>query len=453
MSTRPSEIIFDRMKGFAEKEAICFYDKTLTYTEFLEEVDNWVSLLEEKKISTGSIVSLLGDFSCGTSTLIFALIKIGAIAVPLTDDVKHEIDSFKKIALVEHSFVFNNQDKWEYTLENTSDLKRNELIDSFKLREEAGLIVFTSGSTGKPKGILHSIEAVLNKFVAERKSWRTILFLLMDHFGGFNTFLSSFAYGGTAICPKTRSSENVAEVISMHKADLLPTTPTFLNLLFMGKYFENNDFSSIELITYGTEMMAKTTLENTIKMFPNAKLKQTYGMSEIGVLRSKSEADDSLWMKVGGKGFDIKIKENMLWVKSEANMIGYLNAPQPFDEEGWMCTGDEVEQKGEYIRFKGRKSEIINIGGKKVFPSEVESTILKASNIKDVTVFGKKHPLMGQVVYAKVTPIEPEEKKELTRRLRTFCNENLAKYKVPVKFEILEMNDEHHSKRYKKVRI
>lgn len=451
MNQKPSEIIFERMAKYGTKEAICYDNLSLSYIQFLKKVDNWIVILENKKIKKGSIVSILGDFNPESCALTFALIKTSCIIVPLTDDVAHEISYFKEIGEVQFTFDLRKPEDWVFYIENDVRVK-NDLTLNFLKKSDPGLIVFTSGSTGKPKGILHNLEAVLNKFIEPRKAWRTVLFLLMDHFGGLNTFLSSFAYGGVAICPKSRTTEGIASAISQHKANLLPTTPTFLNLLYMGHYSENNNFSSIELITYGTEMMTDITLQNTLRIFPNAKLKQTYGMSEIGVLRSKSESDDSLWLKVGGGGFDIKVKEGILWVKSEANMVGYLNASQPFDKEGWMNTGDEVEQRGEYIRFKGRKSDVINIGGKKVFPAEVENVILQADNVRDVSVFGKKHPLMGEIVCAKIIPNIFEEKREFINRLRLHCNNNLAKYKVPVKFEVLDASDTQHSKRFKKMR-
>ena len=99
-------------------------------------------------------------------------------------------------------------------------------------------------------------------------------------------------------------------------------------------------------------------------------------MSEQGVLHSKSESKDSTWVKIGGPGFETKVVDNILWLRSKANMVGYLNAPDPFDEDGCMCTGDEVEVKGEYLRFLGRQSEVINVGGKKVFPGDESSPVV-----------------------------------------------------------------------------
>ena len=185
--------------------------------------------------------------------------------------------------------------------------------------------------------------------------------------------------------------------------------------------------------------------------FPNAKTKQTYGLSELGVLRSKSESDDSVWVKIGGDGFEVKVIDDILWVRSEANMVGYLNAPSPFDDEGWMCTGDRVEINGEYMRIMGRQSEMINVGGQKVFPVEVETVLLQAENVREAAVYGVKHPLMGQVVQARVTLYHPEDIETLTSRLRKFCLEHMARYKMPTKFIIVNEEDQ-HSERFKKIR-
>jgi long-chain acyl-CoA synthetase len=274
---------------------------------------------------------------------------------------------------------------------------------------------------------------------------------MLDHFGGFNTLLSTFAYGGTGVCLPDRSPESVCRVIEQSRATLLPTTPTFINLLIASRCYKSFDLSSIKLITYGTEVMPVTTLAKVKDIFPNAQIKQTYGLSELGVLRSRSENDDSVWVKVGGEGFETKVVENILWIKSEANMVGYLNAPDPFDAEGWMCTGDRVEVRGEYIRILGRVSDMINVGGQKVFPSEVESILLKADNIRAVTIFGDKHPIMGQVVKARVSLYEKEDQLHLSERLRAFCLGKMAKFKVPIRFIVVNESDQYNA-RYKQIR-
>jgi long-chain acyl-CoA synthetase len=191
-------------------------------------------------------------------------------------------------------------------------------------------------------------------------------------------------------------------------------------------------------------------LQRIHEALPNVTLQQTYGLSELGILRSKSKSSDSLWVKVGGEGYETKIVDGILWLRARSAMLGYLNAPSPFDEEGWMNTGDMVEVDGEYIRILGRKSEIINVGGQKVFPSEVESVLLQMQNVKDAVVLGEPHPITGRIVIARVNLADPEDPREFKKRMFAFCREILPSYKIPVKVEISDQSQ--YNSRFKKMR-
>lgn len=443
------EMILTRMRQKATLLALYWQGQTIDYNTFCDLIDNWYNRLVTMEIRAGVVCGVLGDYSPQCCALMVALMRANAILVPFTWNIEHEMPPLLELAGVQYLFRFDHADGWR--VETFENVAQNQLVLSFSTRETPGLIVFTSGSTGRPKGILHDCERVLRKFEIERKAWRTILFLMMDHFGGFNTLLSVFAYGGMGVCLPNRTPDTVCRLIEQSQANLLPTTPTFLNFLLASGSYQDFNLSSVELITYGTEVMPETTLKRIKTAFPQAELKQTYGLSELGVLRSKSQDAQSPWVKIGGDGFEIKIVDNVLWVRSEANMVGYLNAPSPFDAEGWMCTGDEVEVNGEYIRILGRKSEMINVGGQKVFPLEVETVLLEADNIREATVYGVPHPLMGQVVQAGVSLHTPEDAIALSERLRKFCLERLARYKVPVRFVVVSQ-DEQHSDRFKKIR-
>jgi acyl-CoA synthetase (AMP-forming)/AMP-acid ligase II len=443
------DVVITRMRQNGDAPVLFWQGREISYADFLSRIEVWLERLKAQQIGPGTLCGILGDYSPEVCSLIFALMLSKAIIVPFSYAVEPEIPGFLELAGVQKLFRFNSEDKW--TVEDLPEPRQNDLVASFLERGSPGLIVFTSGSTGKPKGILHDCERVMRKFVSERPGWRTVLFLMIDHFGGFNTLLSTFAYGGAGVCVPQRTPEAVCRAIEQSRATLLPTTPTFLNLLMAFGSYKAFDLSSIKLITYGTEVMSEATLQRVQTMFPGAQIKQTYGLSELGVLRSRSEGNDSVWVKVGGEGFEVRVVDNILWVRSEANMVGYLNAPNPFDAEGWMSTGDQVEVRGEYIRFLGRKSEIINVGGQKVFPVEVETVLLQAENIREATAYGVKHPLMGQAVHARVSLYEPEDPVALNERLRKFCLDRLARYKMPTRFVIVSEEDQ-RSERYKKIR-
>ena len=119
-------------------------------------------------------------------------------------------------------------------------------------------------------------------------------------------------------------------------------------------------------------------------------------------------------------------------------MLGYLNAPSPFTEDGWFNTGDLVEVDGEFIRFLGRKSEIINVGGEKVHPSEVESVLHEIDGVEEAAVVGEPNPITGQIVVAKVKLRTSETAAVFRRRMWDYCRDRLPSYKVPQKVVLVE---------------
>jgi long-chain acyl-CoA synthetase len=446
---KPLEVLLMRMEERKALPAIFWQGKEYTYGELFDRIVFWEQLLQERGVTQGTICGILGDYSFETISLLFALMKKNAIIVPFYKNPQQELDKLIKIAEVQELFDFEDGNVW--TIRSIPQKTGNNIIKSFISQSHPGLVIFTSGSTGEPKGILHDCHLVIKKFLEPGKPWRTILFLLFDHFGGINTLFSVFASGGMAICLKDRSPSNVCESIEKAKATLLPTSPSFLNILLLSGNAAKYDLASIELITYGTEVMAPSLLEKIPQLFPQTKLKQTYGLSELGVLRSKSQQESSTWVKIGGEGFTIKVIDNTLWIQSEYNMVGYLNAPSPFDEEGWMCTGDQVEVQGEYLRILGRQSDLINVGGQKVFPAEVESVLQEDENVKDALVYGKPSPVMGEMVCAKVLLKHPEKKEALKERLRKLCLQKLARYKMPIHISFAS-EEEFTSIRFKKIR-
>ena len=131
-------------------------------------------------------------------------------------------------------------------------------------------------------------------------------------------------------------------------------------------------------------------------------------------------------------------------------MLGYLNAPSPISDDGWFITGDAVEVDGDYLRIVGRRSEMINVGGEKVHPSEVEEVIEAMSNVAAAIVYGQPHPLMGSIVCAKVALVEPEDEGKFAIRLKRHCRELLPVYQVPVKVAVV--GREMIGERFKKLR-
>ena len=133
-------------------------------------------------------------------------------------------------------------------------------------------------------------------------------------------------------------------------------------------------------------------------------------------------------------------------------MLGYLNAASPFTEDGWFVTGDCVEVDGEYIRILGRDSEIINVGGKKVYPAEVESVVREVPGVFEVTVRGEANAILGHIVSARIWAQPGADEQRLRQEIRKHAAERLEDYKVPVRVEF-SYDTAYSTDRFKKPRL
>ena len=442
------DFLFDVFNEFENGDSIIWKGKKQNYRSLLKNIEKFQLLIDSHQIQPGTVVAVIGDFSPNSIALLLALIEKACIIVPLTNTSNKNVNKLFHIAQVE--FIFRIDEKDVITSESVSQKSDNNYYKVIRKRKHPGLVLFTSGTSGEPKAAVHDFLALLEKFKTRRKALRTLNFLLFDHWGGLNTMFHILSNGGVVITTKDRKPENVCKLIEKHKIELLPASPTFLNLMLLSGAYKNYDMNSLKIISYGTEPMSESTLKRLKIIFPDVKLLQTYGLIELGVMRSKSEKDDSLWVKVGGDGYNTRVVDGMLEIKAKSAMLGYLNAPSPFTEDGWFKTGDVVEVNGEYIKILGRKSEIINVGGDKVYPQEVESVIQEMDNIADVKVYGEKNPIIGNMVCAKVVLFVDENRKEFVTELKQFCAMRMKKFMVPVK---VEFSDEKlYGERYKKVR-
>lgn len=444
----PAGWLVERLAEWKDEEAFIWRGAAFDYGWVRENISFWQAELERNGVPSGSVVALEADYSPRACTLLLALINNGNIVVPLASAMAAQKEDFRATARVEAIFAFDCEDRWSFRRQAAE--VEHPLLSELVQRGHPGLVLFSSGSTGKSKASLHDFVKILEKFKARRHRLRTLTFLLLDHIGGINTLFYTLSNGGTIVTLEGRSPEEVCRAVETYRVQLLPTSPTFLNLLLISEAYRRFDLSSLELITYGTEPMPDSTLRRMNEVFPGVRLQQTYGLSELGILRSKSKDSQSLWVKVGGEGFETKVVDGVLWIRAQSAMLGYLNAPSPFDEEGWFNTEDMVEVEGDYIRILGRKSEIINVGGEKVYPAEVESVLLQMENIKDATVRGESNPILGNIVAARLNLFEPEGISSLRRRVREFCKDRLPRYKIPAKVEVAE--GEQYSTRFKKTR-
>lgn len=343
-------------------------------------------------IAPGEVVALVGDVDAPSLAALLALMDRGAVIMPLSEASAAQHAYFLEAG---NANVVIRQGRVTRLREG---LPTHPLLRALRERAHAGLILFSSGSTGRPKAILHDFSRFLARYATPRPAWKTLNFLLFDHIGGLNTLFHTLYNGGLIVRPSGRTPVAVMEDIRHHAVELLPTTPTFLRFWALEGIPAPVELPSLRLITYGTERMDQHTLSLVADALPGVDIRQTYGMSELGILRVRTRKRDELWIEVGGEGVESKIVDGELHLRAQNRMEGYLNAPSPFDAEGWYATGDLVECDGPWLHILGRRDMVINVGGLKVLPAEVEHAALSFPGMRLARARGCPNPLTGMHV-------------------------------------------------------
>ena len=448
--------LLERFRDNADKIAIIDDGKSYTYGELLEGILD-LSSTTLKGIKN-KVVAIIGGYSFYNIALFLALYENKNIIVPLVECNETALkESMADIKINAEILEFPNSKFPNSKFPNLEFLETNDkkhaIIENLFRQKHAGLVLFSSGSTGKPKAMVHDLDTLISSFEAKKpRKLNMLLFLLFDHIGGINTLLNILATLSTAIIPRERNSDEICALIEKYKISVLPSNPTFLNLILMSNAYKKYDLSSLKMITYGTEAMSESLLARLKATFKKVKFLQTFGTSETGILNTSSKSGGSTYIKLNDAEY--KIVNGELWIKSKTQILGYLNADmsafKASFEDGWFKTGDLVLRDAEYLKIVGRVKELINIGGKKALPSEIESVIMELENIADCVVYGEKNAITGQSVSCDVVLKSDMSKDELKKLIRSTCASKLERYKIPSKINVVEKIA--FTNRFKKVR-
>lgn len=438
-------LFLKKLQSYDELDCMIF-EKKYNYKQFYEDI---IKCKDELKIPQSTVVALLGDYSYDFFCYFFALALNKCIIAPLL--VKNLDFSLSDFGV---EVVLNTSSK---QLEKYNDIKNFTLLERLKIQSKGGLILFSSGSTGKPKAVVHNMENFLYKYLNKKKNLSKVAALFLpDHVAGVDVFLSSFSCGSCLVIPKTRNPKDVLETLEKHKVEILPSSATMLRLLMLSDLNMYN-LNSLKIVIYGSETMDLNLLCSLKELLPHVVFKQSFGTSETNAVSIINHKDEHFKKYFKIVDCDYKIINNELYLKSKTQSLGYLNADNSvFDEEGYFATGDLVElykeNEEEYIKIIGRSKELINVGGEKVVPQEVEGVILELDYIQDCLVYAKANAITGQSVCVKVVLKVNVEftNLELKKQLRMYCKDKLANYKIPTQVEIVDRLE--LSQRFKKVR-
>lgn len=427
----------DALKGRGLRVCIVEGESEYSYSDLVSEIALLRDQCRGAGIRSGDVVGISGDFTFDSVALFFALTLESAIVAPL--GAVSEREEKKRIERASVSYSASSLGGILSVDKVVPSPSGSPLFE--KLKGAPGLILFSSGTTGLPKVMLHDLDKMLGCYsLRPQRNYSVLLFLFFDHIGGLDTLFRSLMNGSRLVIAEHRKPEMVAQLIERFKIDVLPMTPTALNLLILSGAHERYDLSSLKIISYGAEPMPKWLLKRLHELFPSVQLQQKFGVSEMHVLRVKSRASNSLAMKIEDEHSSYKIVNGELLLKTQCPIVGYLNVEQsPFDDEGWFHTGDIVESFDDgFLRVKGRASEVINVGGEKVLPVDVESVLLEMPEVEDCYVCAAPSAITGQVVEARVLLKEHVSKKGIRKRVRKYCRNKLEPHSAPARIELVD---------------
>lgn len=427
-----------------EGECIIDLNGTYTFSDLVSQTNKFKNLLSNK-IRNHDRVLIYSDYTFHSISLLLSLSDLNINIIPLVKTTESEYQ--EKVESVNPHLILSFNDDNKLIIKNSKlTPNKEDVFNDVTNKGDTGIILFSSGTTGKPKVMIQNLTKIISSIKVPRrqKSLRFIILLMFDHIGGLNTLLSCLINGSPFVIPQERSPSLVISLINRHQVNVLPTTPTFLNLLMIDESFDSSKLKSLKLITYGTERMSEIILNKLNSSLPKVKLLQTFGTSETGILKTQSKSSNSLFFKIVDDEKEYKIVGDELYLRSKTQVNGYVNHNNDsFLNDGWYATGDIVQTDGEgYIKIIGRKNKLINVGGLKVLPKEIEDVINSVDGVDDSTVYSEPNNIVGNIVCAKIFT-QFENTKELKSEIKSVCRKNLDKYKIPVKlyFEKLEMTN------------
>lgn len=278
----------------------------------------------------------------------------------------------------------------------------------------------TSGTTGLPKKVTHSFTSLTRSIKVGHKRANDIWGLAYNpqHMAGLQVFFQAFLNKNTIVNVFGLDRNHIFSCIKQYNITHLSATPTFYKMLLPAK----ESFNKVLQVTYGGERFSESLQNNMTTLFPNAKFTNVYASTEAGALFAALGNHFTISEKM--KSF-VRIDENELMIHRSI----LASADDLELENDWYATGDMVNLINDNpitFNFLSRKNEMINVGGSKVNPNEVEEIIMSMTGIVDVKVFGKENSLMGNIICADIVTESVTEKE-----IKSFVKDHLPGYMVP----------------------
>jgi acyl-CoA synthetase (AMP-forming)/AMP-acid ligase II len=295
--------------------------------------------------------------------------------------------------------------------------------------------ILTSGTTGRPKPVRHTWESLARPVRRSGGAPGTWLVAYRPSlYAGLQVALQALAEGGTLVVPpRGAPPAAVARLMAEHRVDCASGTASWWRrlLLFAGAEVAR---APLRQVTLGGELVDQQVLDGLARLFPSARIVHVYATTELG--RCFSVADRRAGFPAAylgaasPDGVELRVVDGELHVRS-ANAVPDDGAPGARPRGALVATGDLVEVRGDRVHFVGRRSDVINVGGNKVHPAEVERVLRSVPGLGDVRVYARPSSIAGELVACDVVPAPGADPAALRAEIARRCAAGLLAFQRP----------------------
>ncbi|HWD54679.1 MAG TPA: AMP-binding protein [Acidimicrobiales bacterium] len=399
-----------------ERQAVATSEGSATYAELLDDARRVAAALRRRRITRFAVVEPDAGW-------VLRLLAGAALAGAEPCQYQPDTDASEfadHAALLDHTFVLTRRDDLTgpFKLVRPAELVAEPADGALAAGDDTPqpLMIRTTGTTGLPKAARHDWR-ILGKTVANVRPMPEQRWLLAygpQQFAGVQVLLHVAASQATLVAPFPRQPKDGLDAMLTQGVTCVSATPTFWRFLLAEARSRKATLPALEQITLGGEASPADLLDEIRTKFPDAKVSQVYASTEFGSITSVRDgkpgiAVETLYDETNPHA-NVRVDDGELWVRAGAGMLGYAGESGAESSESgesgeWRRTGDLVEIVGDRVMFRGRKSEVINVGGVKVHPLPVEDRITGLDSVALARVFGRPNKLTGAIVAAEIVPV------------------------------------------------
>ena len=312
-------------------------------------------------------------------------------------------------------------------------------------------LMLTSGTSGVPKIVSHTLEGLTGAIAADGPArgasavWAT--FYDIRRYGGLQIFLRAVIGGGSMVLsePGEPLADQMARLAARGVTHISGTPSHWRKLLMSGAA---SSFSP-RYVRLSGEIADQAVLDGLAGAFPNASIGHAYASTEAGVGFAVDDGREGFPASLMGQnrdGVEMKVVDGSLRIRSTRAAHAYVgkSAAALTDADGFVDTGDMVELRGDRYHFVGRRGGIINIGGLKVHPEEIEAVINRHAEVRMSRARSRNSPIVGAIVVADVIladGTDASRTETIRKEILGECKASLAAHKVPAVIQFVAQLD------------